>query len=378
MDVLLHSSESVCEGHPDKVCDQIADLIVDKHIEKDIEAKVACEVAMTQNNIWVLGEISSRSQVDYIQLIRNFLRKVNYHRTYNGIDYQSANIHICLQSQSQDLAYNVDKKRSIMKAGDQGIVIGYATRENEQLFPLSALISHQLTRQLATVRKSGEISWLLSDGKVIITLAYKKKEGVIIPQYIDTVLISVQHLPGVDIKILKKEIQKKVIDPILPADLRQKNTRYLINPGGNFTIGGPAADTGMTGRKIIVDTYGGWAGHGGGAFSGKDPSKIDRVAAYMARWVAKSLVQQGYLDRVSLQLAYSIGLEQPIAINVETYQSNPLFQKKILNIVENNFDFKPQNMIDQLKLQRPIYHTTSCYGHFGREEFSWEKPFNWN
>ncbi len=373
----LFTSESVTEGHPDKLCDYISDSILDSYLKKDKNARVACETVAGKGEIYITGEITSTANVDIEKVVRNTIKEVGYENSEYDIDYRTCSIKINLSKQSPDIAQGVDKSLEDKEgeniesegAGDQGIMFGYACNETEELMPLPITLAHKLAKRLAQVRKENIINYLRPDGKVQVTVEYDDE----LPKRVDTIVISTQHLPEVDIQNLKKDVIEKVIKPTVPNKLLDNNTKYFINPTGRFVIGGPLGDSGLTGRKIIVDTYGGFARHGGGAFSGKDATKVDRSASYMARFIAKNIVANGYAKRCEIQLAYSIGVAKPVAIYVNTFGTNTISEEEIVNKINNRFDLTPRGIINYLDLQKPIYRLTTNYGHFGKENLTWEK-----
>lgn len=376
----LFTSESVTEGHPDKLCDYISDSILDSYLAKDKNARVACETVAGKGEIFVTGEITSTANVDIEQVVRDTIKEVGYADSEYDIDYRTCKIYINLSKQSPDIALGVDKSLEDKEgkdvesegAGDQGLMFGYACDETEELMPLPISLAHKLSKRLTEVRKEKIIDYLRPDGKTQVTVEYDGEK----PVRIDTIVVSTQHLPDVDMDILKKDIIEKVIKPTVPANLLDENTKYFINPTGRFVIGGPLGDSGLTGRKIIVDTYGGAARHGGGAFSGKDPTKVDRSASYMARHIAKNIVANGYAKRCEIQIAYSIGVAKPVSIYVNTYGTNTIPEEEIVEKINNTFDLTPRGIINYLDLQRPIYRQTTNYGHFGKKDLPWEKIIN--
>lgn len=376
----LFTSESVTEGHPDKLCDYISDSILDSYLAKDKNARVACETVAGKGEIFITGEITSTANVDIEQVVRDTIEEVGYADSEYDIDYRTCKIYINLSKQSPDIALGVDKSLEDKEgkdvesegAGDQGLMFGYACDETEELMPLPISLAHKLSKRLTEVRKEKIIDYLRPDGKTQVTVEYDGEK----PVRVDTIVISAQHLPDVDMKVLKKDIIEKVIKPTVPANLLDENTKYFINPTGRFVIGGPLGDSGLTGRKIIVDTYGGAARHGGGAFSGKDPTKVDRSASYMARHIAKNIVANGYAKRCEIQIAYSIGVAKPVSIYVNTYGTNTIPEEEIVEKIDKTFDLTPRGIINYLDLQRPIYRQTTNYGHFGKKDLPWEKIIN--
>ena len=376
----LFTSESVTEGHPDKLCDYISDSILDSYLAKDKNARVACETVAGKGEIFITGEITSTANVDIEQVVRDTIKKVGYTDSEYDIDYRTCKIYINLSKQSPDIALGVDKSLEDKEgkdvesegAGDQGLMFGYACDETEELMPLPISLAHKLSKRLTEVRKEKIIDYLRPDGKTQVTVEYDGEK----PVRVDTIVVSTQHLPDVDMNVLKKDIIEKVIKPIVPANLLDENTKYFINPTGRFVIGGPLGDSGLTGRKIIVDTYCGAARHGGGAFSGKDPTKVDRSASYMARHIAKNIVANGYAKKCEIQIAYSIGVAKPVSIYVNTYGTNTIPEEEIVEKIDKTFDLTPRGIINYLDLQRPIYRQTTNYGHFGKKDLPWEKIIN--
>ena len=376
----LFTSESVTEGHPDKVCDRISDAILDEMIRLDPNCRVACETTATTGIVNVMGEITLHTgYADIPKIVRETVKKIGYDDPELGFDYRSLAINTAINEQSSDIALGVDKSLEAkadegddydeVGAGDQGMMFGYATDETEELMPLPLSLAHKLCMRLTEVRKTGELKYLRPDGKAQVSVEYDDFK----PVRVEAVVVSAQHTADVDIEKLRADIREKVIDAVVPASLTDKDTKYYINPTGRFVIGGPAGDSGLTGRKIIVDTYGGAAGHGGGCFSGKDPTKVDRSASYYARYVAKNIVAAGLAKRVEIQVAYAIGVARPVSVSVNTFSTGKFSDEKLLEIIGRHFDFRPKAIIESLNLRRPIYEETASYGHFGRADFPWEK-----
>lgn len=379
----LFSSESVCSGHPDKLCDQISDAILDACLEQDPESFVACETCTKTGFIMVFGEITTKANVDYEKIIRETVKEIGYDSEEKGLNYKTMDVIIKLEQQSNQIAGCVHADRNVedIGAGDQGMMFGYATNETKELMPLTHVLATSITRELDDIRMkraSSYAGWLRPDGKAQVTVEYSCKKGELIPKRIHTILVSVQHDENTTNEEIREFILNKVIKKVCPSNLFDDKTRILINPSGRFTIGGPAADAGLTGRKIIVDTYGGWGAHGGGAFSGKDATKVDRSGAYMARLVAKSIVFSGLCSRCLVQVSYGIGIARPLSLHINTFgtSKNGYNDTKLLEIVNKVFDFRPGILMKQLNLKSPIFRKTSSGGHFGRaeEEFLWEKP----
>ena len=384
MSKFLFTSESVTEGHPDKICDQISDAILDALLEQDPMSRVACETATTTGMVLVMGEITTKGYVDIQKIVRDTIREIGYDRGKYGFDADNCAVITAIDEQSADIAMGVNKaleaKEHLMSddeieaigAGDQGMMFGYATNETPELMPYPIALAHKLVRQLTKVRKDGTLPYLRPDGKSQVTVEYDENGK---PCRLDAVVLSTQHSEDVTQEQIHEDVRRYVFDPIIPADMVDENTKFFINPTGRFVIGGPHGDSGLTGRKIIVDTYGGMARHGGGAFSGKDCTKVDRSAAYAARYVAKNIVAAGLADKCEIQLSYAIGVAQPTSINVDTFGTGKLSDSRLVEIIRENFDLRPAGIIRMLDLRRPIYKQTAAYGHFGRTDLdlSWEK-----
>ena len=370
----IFSSESVTEGHPDKVCDRVSDSVLDAALAQDPMARVACECAATTGLMLVMGEITTTATIDVADIARKAICEIGYDNAAAGYDGHSCSVQVALHRQSPDIAMGVDSSyddKNEIGAGDQGMMFGFACRETRELMPAPISYAHNLTKALTACRKSGELPWLRPDGKGQVSVQYAA-DGT--PERIDTVVVSTQHAPDIAIEDLRAQVIEKVIQPNLPSRLLDEKTKYYVNPTGRFVIGGPAGDSGLTGRKIIVDTYGGYAAHGGGAFSGKDPTKVDRSGAYMARYIAKNIVAAGLADKCQLQLAYAIGVAQPVSVLAETFGTGKISDAALSDLVRACFDLRPAAIIERLGLRRPIYVQTSAYGHFGREELNlpWE------
>ena len=381
MTKMLFTSESVTEGHPDKVSDQVSDAVLDAIFSQDPYARVACETFCTTGVVNVMGEITTTAQVDIPAIVREVVCDIGYNSEKAGFNGNTCAVMVALDKQSPDIAMGVDKSFELKDgeddaynlngAGDQGMMFGYACNETEELMPLAISLAHKMAKRLTDVRKSGELDYLNPDGKTQVTVEYN--DGV--PTRVDTVVVSTQHTEDVTLETLRADLLEKVIKPIVPTNLLDENTKFFINPTGRFVVGGPQGDTGLTGRKIIVDTYGGYARHGGGAFSGKDPTKVDRSAAYASRWVAKNIVAAGLADKCEIQLAYAIGVARPVSVMVDTFSTGKIADDKIVEAVNKVFDLRPSAIIDALQLRRPIYRQTAAYGHMGRTDIDlpWEK-----
>ena len=386
------TSESVTEGHPDKLCDYISDNVLDAFLREDPKSRVACETVAGKGLILVTGEISSKANVDIEKVVRNTIKEIGYTDENTDISYEKCDVIINISKQSADIALGVDNsyeskeinnaKKNYLEndenineavnsegAGDQGMVFGFATDETESYLPMPIYLAHKLSKKLTDVRKNGEISYLRPDGKVQVTVEYENDK----PIRIDTIVVSTQHDENVDLEILKRDVKEKIINNVIDSKLLDENTKYFINPTGRFVIGGPLGDTGLTGRKIIVDTYGGFSRHGGGAFSGKDATKVDRSGSYMARFIAKNIVANGLANRCEIQISYAIGVATPVSIFIDTFGTGKVSDEKIIKIINNNFDLTPRGIINTLDLEKAIYAKTTNYGHFGKEGLSWER-----
>ena len=359
------TSESVTEGHPDKLCDSISDRILDECLRQDKESRVAVETFASGNKITIAGQITSNTKLDVEKIARDTVKEIGFDNAETDMDYRTFELDINITKQSQDIAMGVDTGG----AGDQGIMFGFACNETEEYMPYSIYMAHKLSKRLTEARKNGILNYLRPDGKTQVTVEYEEGK----PKRIENVLVSTQHLDTVDIEKLREDVKREIIDAVIPKEMMDENTKIFINPTGRFVIGGPLGDTGLTGRKIIVDTYGGYARHGGGAFSGKDATKVDRSAAYMIRFIAKNIVANGYADKCEIQVSYAIGVEKPLSIYVNTYGTGKMEDEEIAKLIEDKFDLTPNGIINYLKLKEPIYSQTTNYGHFGKENLPWEK-----
>lgn len=366
----LFTSESVTPGHPDKLCDKIADMILDAYLKEDSSSRVAVEVCAHKNGIVVMGEVTSKAKIDIERIVRNTIIDVGYDNDNLGFNGNNVKVSININTQSNDIAMgvNTSSDSKLLGAGDQGMMFGYATDETENFMPYSIYLANKLSEKLYNAFKTKKIPYLRPDGKTQVTICYIDD----VPKYVDTIVISAQH-DEIDLDTLRKDIKEKIIDKTIPKEMINENTKIYINPTGRFVLGGPIADSGLTGRKIVVDTYGGVCGHGGGAFSGKDYTKVDRSASYYARYVCKNIVASKICSKMELQVSYAIGMSKPVSLYINTYNTNKIPEDKILEIINKVFNFEPQNIINELELSKPIYHLTTCFGHFGKDNLPWEK-----